>query len=297
MTNESEVIRKLVESIMTALDTRTTQLEQKFKTYLKNWKIGEGQILPYSIDGTNLKNGTISNLKLYEIDAAIGHFMAIEAQSIVAELITTGSLTTELISIFSSEQLRILANGDGIYAFFKPEGEASVDLSTYVKFSSDGISCTKDWVELVHLGWDGLKLYEIVDGQAYESLIADSTGKLWLKRRLTVGEDPYDSILISGTDGTIGSSMYASGALGTGWRVSKDGSAEFNNIRARGTLSAMTFEWSKISSVGGSLYVAPSLIASEDSHITTADVGGENYYQVDLIFPTLYKNLPQYFHH
>jgi hypothetical protein len=68
--------------------------------------------------------------------------------------------------------------------------------------------------------------------------------------------------------GSLGSPLFANGALGTGWRIDGDGSAEFNNVYVRGTISASVFEYDKISSVGGSLYIAPTLITMSSAPVT-----------------------------
>ena len=63
----------------------------------------------------------------------------------------------------------------------------------------------------------------------------------------------------NGINSYIGSTQYASGTLGYGWKLSQDGTAEFSNIYARGKIQSSVFEYKKISSIGGSLYVAPTI--------------------------------------
>ena len=60
--------------------------------------------------------------------------------------------------------------------------------------------------------------------------------------------------------GDLSSFYFASGALGNGWKISGDGSAEFNDVYVRGTIAATVFEYQSISSVGGALYIAPAII-------------------------------------
>lgn len=60
--------------------------------------------------------------------------------------------------------------------------------------------------------------------------------------------------------GNLSSFYFASGAFGNGWKISGDGSAEFNDVYVRGTIAASVFEYQTISSVGGALYIAPAII-------------------------------------
>ena len=66
------------------------------------------------------------------------------------------------------------------------------------------------------------------------------------------------------TKNSIESANFASGALGSGFQINDLGDAEFNNIRARGKLTASVFEKESISSVGGNLLVADSDILDLD---------------------------------
>lgn len=99
-----------------------------------------------------------------------------------------------------------------------------------------------------------------------------------------VGPEPENDtagIILHGAnnkDSFIGSSKFASGALGTGWKISSDGSAEFTNINARGRISSSVFEYSKVSSIGGSLYIAPTLYLNESSFQTIIDEDLEQGY-------------------
>ena len=91
-----------------------------------------------------------------------------------------------------------------------------------------------------------------------------------------------DNVIIS-SSGTIQTADFQSALVGTGqgWRIGKDGIAEFEEARIRGTLSTAVFEKETISAVGGALMVANatalksgSLILSNlvhTSHATTVD--------------------------
>lgn len=89
-------------------------------------------------------------------------------------------------------------------------------------------------------------------------------------------------ILLSGgnnlNESFISSSSFSSGALGYGWKLSEDGSAEFSNITARGKITSTVFEHDRISSIGGSLYVAPTIyIDTESFEIEAVDDQPDTY--------------------
>lgn len=73
------------------------------------------------------------------------------------------------------------------------------------------------------------------------------------------------------TSSYIGSMRYASGALGGGWTINSDGSAEFNNVSVRGKITSSVFEYGHISSIGGSLYVAPTIYTTSNSAAITKE--------------------------
>ena len=129
----------------------------------------------------------------------------------------------------------------------------------------------------------GLRFYKTVDGETTPTLTADSNGDLWLDSALTVGNILEEgTIVIDGASKSIGTVTYASGALGNGWRIEGDGSATFNNVYVRGTIAASVFEYDKISSVGGSLYVAPTLISTQKSVISVVEENSLRHYQIEL---------------
>lgn len=86
-----------------------------------------------------------------------------------------------------------------------------------------------------------------------------------------IGPNNATGIVILGTEteSSIGSMQYASGALGSGWKIKSDGSAEFNNVSIRGKITSSVFEYNHISAVGGSLYIAPTLYTQKASNIIT----------------------------
>lgn len=66
-------------------------------------------------------------------------------------------------------------------------------------------------------------------------------------------------IVLDGTNGNIHTQNYTSGSLGYGWNIEQNGRAQFGDIYARGKLSSVVFEQQTISSVGGSLYISPTI--------------------------------------
>ena len=85
---------------------------------------------------------------------------------------------------------------------------------------------------------------------------------------IEVGNDYGTYITIDGTNKRIETSDYASGALGSGWRIAPS-LAEFQNVRVRGKITTSVFEKDAISSIGGSFLVA-------DSDILNADMGSSD---------------------
>lgn len=133
----------------------------------------------------------------------------------------------------------------------------------------------------------GMRFYKTVNGVTMPTLISKTDGSIWLEDRLSVGtdSDATGNIVIDGANKYIGTSKYVSGALGNGWRISGDGDAVFNNITARGKLAATVFEYEKVSSVGGSLYVAPTIISGGESPIEQINIGTEIYYTIAIEHP------------
>lgn len=111
------------------------------------------------------------------------------------------------------------------------------------------------------------------------------TGRLqskegYLSDRLIVGTADSGVVIYGGSneDSFISSSKYASGTLGYGWKISQDGSAEFSNIIARGKIQSSVFEYNKISSVGGSLYIAPTIYINTYSTKVIHNANKHQYY-------------------
>lgn len=113
----------------------------------------------------------------------------------------------------------------------------------------------------------------VTENGALYSSTADITGKIVANSGKINGEfhigNEQDGIVIKADDSGqyfMGTSQYVSGQFGHGWRLDQNGNAEFTNINARGKISSAVFEYNKISAVGGSIYVAPTIYVETDSY-------------------------------
>lgn len=72
--------------------------------------------------------------------------------------------------------------------------------------------------------------------------------------------------------GKLGTPLFVSGALGTGWQIDgANATATFNDLNVRGVLNAVTFQYEKISSVGGSLYIAPTILTTQNAALSVTN--------------------------
>lgn len=95
---------------------------------------------------------------------------------------------------------------------------------------------------------------------------------------------------VSGTIGgctlattSIGSTVFVSGALGSGWNISNTGTAEFQNVTIRGTIRTSVFEKDTISAVNGMVLVSSADILSLDMTAldsSTVTISGETTFFV-----------------
>lgn len=126
-------------------------------------------------------------------------------------------------------------------------------------------------------GADPIRFYSGKNGNNYTfsvsasgNLIANSaqiTGEInalggTIKNYMIVGDNDRGITIFGGTadlPSFIGTSTYSSGALGYGWKIASNGEAEFTNITARGKIASSVFEYNKISSIGGSMYITPTV--------------------------------------
>ena len=115
--------------------------------------------------------------------------------------------------------------------------------------------------------------FAVTENGSLYAKVADISGKIvatsgQIKNKFLVGDTNNGIVIYGGDTNTqsfIGSALSSSGPLGYGWKLLQDGTAEFNNITARGKIQSSVFEYNKISSVGGSLYIAPTIYAEEES--------------------------------
>lgn len=107
---------------------------------------------------------------------------------------------------------------------------------------------------------------------------ANISGKIiatdgYIQNKFLIGSNDTGIVIFGGNENTesyIGSAQYSSGTFGYGWKLAQDGTAEFNNITARGKIQSSVFEYNKVSSVGGSLYIAPTIYIETISGIITS---------------------------
>lgn len=169
--------------------------------------------------------------------------------------------------------VEILAN-EGFIVYDRPRGLGEDNRNPLVQLGRFGYPGNYEY---------GMRFYKTENGVTKPTLLSNTDGDLWLKGQLSVGDDSdaVGNIVIDGENKYIGTSKYISGALGSGWRIGGDGEAVFNNITARGTLSATVFEYNQISSVGGSLYISPTIQTTKRSNIRQSG----SYYQIDIEHP------------
>lgn len=102
----------------------------------------------------------------------------------------------------------------------------------------------------------------IQDKNKHPLLEAKADGTLNLSGKMTAGElivgnSEVGNIKINGEQGFIAGILKDSTSYN--WKISNDGTAEFNNATIRGKLSTVIFEKQKVSAVGGQLLVSPTL--------------------------------------
>lgn len=191
------------------------------------------------------------------------YLAAITPKGINANVITAGRLDTEKINIYSGDQIRFTWKADGLFAY-NQLGNGAIDYSTYVKFSEDGLSLSEDSngtrINRVEVGWAGFILRNNMNEVVFNANPDDGD--------LEIAGSVY---LPNSNTAFIGTKEFTSGSLGNGWRIQGNGNAEFNNLTMRGKISASVFEYNKISSIGGELYLAPTLIMPTNGMIDILD--------------------------
>ena len=99
--------------------------------------------------------------------------------------------------------------------------------------------------------------------------------------RFTSSDAQIGNILI--TKNSVQSDDFASGALGSGFRIQDSGNAEFNNVYVRGKISSSIFEKESVSIVGGNLLVMDGDILNSDMSAldsSTMTISGDTTFSV-----------------
>lgn len=84
---------------------------------------------------------------------------------------------------------------------------------------------------------------------------------------LRVSRDPDTQAFVSSHIGA--GQVISTGAVGYGWEISNDGTARFEDVNVRGTIRSSVFEYNRISSIGGSIYIAPTIYCLSRATITS----------------------------
>lgn len=202
-------------------------------------------------------------------DFTVTHTGTLSAKNAIIEgniTATTGSIgglsgwQIESNLIFANnKKIGLYAGGtDGLYTIL--EGVATIP----VRMWAGGYDTTspKDTPFLIS---DSGALYA---SNAYirGNIVAESG---YIAKKMTVGDAANSIVMQVEYDGAnqfkgsyIGSfqsGLFMSGPLTGGWMIRNDGSATFQDVTVRGAIKSSVFEYGKISAVGGSLYVAPTI--------------------------------------
>lgn len=166
---------------------------------------------------------------------------AITPTGINATAITTGQLNTENIKIYSGNTVSFQWNSEGLFAYKNFTAGEIPD--AYICYNKDGLIFHENDVNKVELSWNGLILR---NNEGVQTLWADpTTGDLRLA-------------------GTLQSLNYIPEPAGAGWCIEQDGHATFNDITVRGAIEASAFKYEEVSSVGGQLYITPTITVEYD---------------------------------
>lgn len=98
-----------------------------------------------------------------------------------ASLITAGQINTNLIKIYSGDNLRFQLNADGLYAYGQ-QGVGEADFNKYIVHNSEGLFLTDNKINLVEVSWNGFILR---NSKGTKVFYADDEGNLTLKGTIT----------------------------------------------------------------------------------------------------------------
>jgi hypothetical protein len=193
-----------------------------------------GKIAGFTIDGTQLKQGTSFHL---DGDSSATYFISSSNFQVTPSGDVSGS--------------QVLFTG-GTIAGFTIDG---TQLKQGTSFYLDGASGGTYFISSSN--------FQVSPGGSITSV--DGTIGGW-----AIGSSQISSSnLILDSSGLIETSDFVSGVKG--WRISDSGEAEFENATIRGTLSSVTFEKQSVNAVGGQLWIANSS-AITGSSVSNSDV-------------------------
>jgi len=166
------------------------------------------------------------------------------------------------INIAAQSRISISSNG---YIELDSDGEMRLSSSSHIKVASGGdielqagsdlnlIGATMTLSSDSFMELNGTNVRIHTSGTFGIGVDFDNPAFLFniYNEDLKIGKFGSKSMIISGKDGVFYSYNFESGLLGKGFQISSDGSIEANDISLRGTLSASTFVYDEISSVGG----------------------------------------------
>ena len=109
-----------------------------------------------------------------------------------------------------------------------------------------------------------------MNGNLYMNGSLNTNQDLVFNGRLTSKDRNF---VIDGKNGSIYS--------GTNWSINGIGDAYFNNVTIRGAIKSAVFEYDKISSIGGELFISPSLYLTKDINKTSINDNEEGYVLFD----------------
>lgn len=174
-----------------------------------------------------------------------------------ANLLTAGQIDTNLVKIYSGDNLRFQLNGDGLFAYSSTEtGDA--DFNKYVVHNNDGLFLTQvngnNKNNLVEISWDGLI---IRNDNGDKIFYADDNGNLSISGTIAAKDGEIGGWLVkedglyntAGTAGIISKAdeaapypmFWVNGGGESEFRVLSDGTVFTNNIIARGFISTGSF--------------------------------------------------------
>ena len=214
----------------------------------------------------------------------------------------TGKFTGEVIAESGSFTGEIKADS-GLFLgqlFFKDATSNSYigysELTdVYININNDAFQVTDDgniYGSIAYLGYNALwatkireERYNVVVGSAngfifkiFDPSVAasqnvvfgiDTDGNVYLSGTLKANNATLTDTLMVGSirlDGGTGSiySTELNNSSNYWWSINGDGTARFRNIEVRGTIQSTVFEYNRVSSVGGSLLISPSICLISD---------------------------------